>query len=154
VIDFAARRRIGTARVIAASTVYFISNTRAWLIISSTIVARQHGGSDALENPALSSSRCNLSKGPDLTAIDTDSGEIAPLFSPRRDSRTDHFQLYGPSNPGIDRLARATRNCSASMNLAVSNCRPRSLSAATCREGKSLHTRSKGQRRPSFHLLS
>ena len=36
---------------------------------------------------------CNKYKGTDLTSIDPESGEIAPLFHPRRQCWEDHFRL-------------------------------------------------------------
>jgi 5-methylcytosine-specific restriction endonuclease McrA len=38
------------------------------------VIARQHGGGDDLDNLALACDRCNLYKGPNLTAIDPQSG--------------------------------------------------------------------------------
>ncbi len=55
------------------------------------IVARQHGGSDSPDNLALACPECNLRKGPNLTGIDPDSGNVTPLFHPRRDRWDDHF---------------------------------------------------------------
>ena len=40
------------------------------------IVPRKHGGSDDIENLALACIDCNLHKGPNLTGIDPDTGEI------------------------------------------------------------------------------
>jgi hypothetical protein len=55
------------------------------------ILARQHGGSDALDNLALACPECNCRKGTNLTGLDPDSGQITPLFHPRRDRWADHF---------------------------------------------------------------
>ena len=49
------------------------------------IVAKQHDGSEALENLALACAWCNLHKGPNLTGVDPISSEIVSLFHPRRD---------------------------------------------------------------------
>jgi len=49
------------------------------------VVPRQHGGTDDPGNLALACHRCNLRKGPNLTGIDPITGEIVPLFDPRRD---------------------------------------------------------------------
>lgn len=49
------------------------------------IIPRQHGGETTMENLALACPHCNLCKGPNLTGIDPDTGEISPLFHPRRD---------------------------------------------------------------------
>ena len=57
------------------------------------IVSRQHGVASTLENLALACWHCNLKKGPNLTGIDPESGQITPLFHPRIDSWSDHFAL-------------------------------------------------------------
>jgi hypothetical protein len=57
------------------------------------IVAKQHGGSDDLENLAWSCHECNLNKGPNLTSIDPDSGEVVRLFDPRKQSWDEHFSV-------------------------------------------------------------
>jgi hypothetical protein len=59
------------------------------------IVARQHGGSDDRDNLALACDRCNLHKGPNLTGIDPVTGEVVPLFHPRRDQWAEHFRFEG-----------------------------------------------------------
>jgi hypothetical protein len=72
------------------------------------IVARQHGGSDAIENLALACQRCNLHKGPNLTGIDPLTGETVSLFHPRRDPWSDHFQFDGVRLKGLTTVGRAT----------------------------------------------
>jgi 5-methylcytosine-specific restriction endonuclease McrA len=56
------------------------------------VTARKHGGTDDLENLALACAECNLHKGSDLTGIDPHSGELTPLFHPRRDRWDDQFE--------------------------------------------------------------
>jgi hypothetical protein len=72
------------------------------------IVAKQHGGSDDPDNLALACNRCNASKGPNLTGIDAASGDVVPLFHPRRDVWTDHFEFAGPRIVGLTATGRAT----------------------------------------------
>ncbi len=72
------------------------------------IVARQHAGEDDLTNLALACDRCNLHKGPNLTGIDPLTGEIVPLFHPRRDVWTDHFEWVGVNIAGITPKGRTT----------------------------------------------
>ena len=72
------------------------------------IVARQHGGRTELENLAFACCYCNRHKGPNLTGIDPDSGEIAGLFDPRRHGWSDHFGWDGPQLMGKTPAARAT----------------------------------------------
>ena len=72
------------------------------------IVAKQHGGSDDPDNLALACHRCNLHKGPNLTGIDPRTGEVAPLFHPRRHNWFDHFVFEGVRIDGISATGRAT----------------------------------------------
>ena len=72
------------------------------------IVAKQHGGSDDIDNLALACHRCNLNKGPNLTGFDLESGEIVPLFHPRRDRWAEHFVLRGPRIEGLTAMGRTT----------------------------------------------
>jgi 5-methylcytosine-specific restriction endonuclease McrA len=72
------------------------------------IVAKQHGGGDEIGNLALACHRCNLYKGPNLTGIDSVTGEVVPLFHPRRDLWNDHFVMQGSRIEGITAIGRAT----------------------------------------------
>jgi hypothetical protein len=72
------------------------------------IVAKQHGGSDDADNLALACHRCNLRKGPNLTGIDPLTGEVVPLFHPRRDRWMEHFFLQGVRVEGLTPAGRAT----------------------------------------------
>ena len=72
------------------------------------IVAKQHGGSDDADNLALACHRCNLHKGPNLTGFDPESGEIVPLFHPRRDRWAEHFVFRGPRIEGLTAVGRTT----------------------------------------------
>ena len=72
------------------------------------ITAKQHGGSDHPDNLALACHRCNLHKGTNLTGIDAQSGQVMPLFHPRRDRWSDHFTLQGEYITGISAVGRAT----------------------------------------------
>jgi hypothetical protein len=72
------------------------------------IIAKQHGGSDDPENLALCCARCNLSKGPNLSGIDPESGELVPLFNPRRDEWAEHFAFQGYRIAGLTPVGRAS----------------------------------------------
>ncbi len=72
------------------------------------ITAKQHGGSDDAENLALACHRCNLHKGTNLTGIDPQTGQVTPLFHPRRDQWSDHFTFRGVRIHGISAVGRAT----------------------------------------------
>lgn len=72
------------------------------------IIALKHGGQTIPENLALSCLPCNRHKGSDLATFDPQSNEIVPLFNPRRQVWSDHFQLDGLHIVGITPTGRAT----------------------------------------------
>jgi hypothetical protein len=72
------------------------------------IIARQHGGMDESENLAQACPECNLAKGPNLTAIDPETGAVVRLFHPRRDKWSEHFALEGNRVIGKSDIGRAT----------------------------------------------
>jgi 5-methylcytosine-specific restriction endonuclease McrA len=59
------------------------------------IVAEKHSGVTEANNLALSCTLCNKHKGSDLASINPETGEIIPLYHPRRDSWQEHFHLDG-----------------------------------------------------------
>ena len=65
------------------------------------IIPRQHSGSDDPDNRALACNRCNLCKGPNIAGIDSDTGQMVPLFDPRRQSWDDHFTWEGAVITGL-----------------------------------------------------
>jgi hypothetical protein len=72
------------------------------------IVAEKHGGKTEAENLANCCILCNQRKGSDLSSIDTETGNIVPLFHPRRDRWTDHFQFSGGRIEPLTPVGRAT----------------------------------------------
>lgn len=72
------------------------------------IIAQQHGGTDLLENLALACSWCNAVKGPNLSSIDPDSGELTRLYHPRKDRWAEHFRREGPYILGLTAVGRTT----------------------------------------------
>ena len=72
------------------------------------IIAKQHGGSEELDNLALACHLCNLRKGPNLTGIDPVTGRLVPLFHPRRNRWADHFRFRSVPIEGITPVGRAT----------------------------------------------
>jgi hypothetical protein len=72
------------------------------------IVAKQHGGSDDPSNLALACNHCNLHKGPNIAGIDPGSGQVVPLFNPREQLWTAHFELRGSAIVGRTPSGRAT----------------------------------------------
>ena len=57
------------------------------------IIAQKHGGPTRADNLALSCTLCNKHKGSDLASIDPQTGDLVPLFHPRKDRWADHFRL-------------------------------------------------------------
>jgi hypothetical protein len=72
------------------------------------VLSRKHGGSSTSENLAYACVVCNRHKGSDVASIDPDTGEIVPLFHPRRARWADHFRLSGPLIEPISSIGRAT----------------------------------------------
>lgn len=72
------------------------------------IVARQHHGNDDPSNLALACERCNAYKGPNLSAIDPETGNIVTLFNPRQHRWHDHFVIQNAIVIGATDMGRAT----------------------------------------------
>jgi len=74
------------------------------------IRAKQHGGKASMANLALACDRCNLLKGPNLSAVDPITQNIVLLFHPRQDKWSEHFELQGAKIAGLTSKGRATVN--------------------------------------------
>ncbi len=72
------------------------------------VVARQHGRDDSPGNLALACDRCNAFKGPNLTSIDPESGDVVALFDPRKDEWSEHFRFENGEITGLTPAGRAT----------------------------------------------
>lgn len=72
------------------------------------IIARQHQGSSDANNLALACYACNHHKGPNIASFDPDARQAVPLFNPRRDVWTHHFQWQGPALLGLTPVGRVT----------------------------------------------
>lgn len=72
------------------------------------VVAEKHGGRTEEGNLALSCALCNQHKGTDLASIDPETGQITPLFHPRRDRWADHFRLSGARFEALTATGRVT----------------------------------------------
>jgi len=70
------------------------------------VVAKQHRGSDELDNLCLSCHWCNLFKGPNLSTIVE--GELTRLFHPRADTWSEHFSLEDGRIYGLTTIGTAT----------------------------------------------
>lgn len=72
------------------------------------IIARKHGGDDGPSNLCLACTSCNLHKGPNIAGIDSETGQMTPLFSPRSDDWGEHFAWNGPVLIGKTPVGRVT----------------------------------------------
>jgi HNH endonuclease len=72
------------------------------------VVAEKHGGTTTEDNLALACAACNLHKGSDIGSIDPVTGELVPLFHPRRDRWSDAFELVDAMIVARTAGARAT----------------------------------------------
>jgi len=70
------------------------------------LIPKQHGGSDDLSNLALACYHCNQHKGPNLTGIDPDTGQIIPLYNPRAQLWQEHFKLQAVEIIGLTPTGR------------------------------------------------
>ncbi len=57
------------------------------------ILPFQHDGKTVAENLALACSQCNKQKGTNVASYDLDTGDLTPLFNPRTQIWTEHFQI-------------------------------------------------------------
>lgn len=72
------------------------------------VVPRSAGGETAVENLALACVGCSLRKGARRVAVDPESGDVAPLFSPRKNLWSEHFRWRGVTLEGLTPTGRAT----------------------------------------------
>jgi hypothetical protein len=72
------------------------------------IIAQQHGGETVLDNLAWSCLHDNKHKGPNIAGIDPVTGDLVPLFHPRRQRWERHFFWNGAVLEGRTRVGRAT----------------------------------------------
>ena len=76
--------------------------------VTDHIIAKQHGGGDEIANLALSCPKCNLYKGPNIAGLDPMTGALSPLFNPRRDRWSEHFQWNSERIIGLSLVGRTT----------------------------------------------
>ena len=72
------------------------------------VIPQKHGGPTTLDNLALSCFFCNTRKGPNLSGLDPQTGELTRLFHPRQDRWQDHFRWEGPVLVGLTAIGRVT----------------------------------------------
>lgn len=88
------------------------------------ILALSRGGSDALENLALACQCCNNHKYNIELALDPATGDLVPLYNPRKDVWAEHFtwfnhsaEIIGTSSIGRATVLRLKLNRRGLMNL-------------------------------------
>jgi len=73
------------------------------------IIAEKHGGATHADNLCLSCYWCNSYKGSDISSVDWDHEEaIVPLFNPRRQVWSAHFQVDGVTIKPLTPTGRVT----------------------------------------------
>lgn len=65
-------------------------------------------GQTEVENLALAFGSCSLRKAARIDASDPETGDLAPLFSPRSMTWEDHFRWDGFQVEGLSKTGRAT----------------------------------------------
>jgi HNH endonuclease len=71
-------------------------------------IALKHSGRTIAENLVLACLPCDRHKGSDLTSLDPLTGEITPLFNPRTQTWSEHFQLDTGHIQGLTAIGRTT----------------------------------------------
>lgn len=56
------------------------------------VIAIKHGGTNDVDNLAYCCPHCNQNKGTDLATL-VPSGDIVPLFNPRKQTWSEHFSI-------------------------------------------------------------
>lgn len=72
------------------------------------IIARKHAGSSNLDNLAWACFDCNVAKGSDVAAYDDETGTLTPLFNPRQQSWSEHFEIADGQINGKTPVGRVT----------------------------------------------
>ena len=72
------------------------------------ILPRSRGGLTDMANLAFACPHCNAHKGPNLTGIDPETGEIVPLFNPREHIWEEHCRWSEVTIVGRTAIGRTT----------------------------------------------
>ncbi|HKX32825.1 MAG TPA: HNH endonuclease [Blastocatellia bacterium] len=72
------------------------------------VIALKHGGQTIIQNLALACAVCNNNKGSDLATLDLTTEALIPLFNPRKQSWSDHFEVSGAQIVGVTVIGMAT----------------------------------------------
>lgn len=80
------------------------------------------GGSSSDENLCLACPRCNANKWTHVSAYDSETGEIVPLFNPRSDAWSEHFRWNPFDITIIEGLTAQGRATAALLDLNALRC--------------------------------
>jgi hypothetical protein len=72
------------------------------------VIAEKHNGKTVEDNLALACKLCNTFKGSDIASVDPETQITTPLYHPRRDRWSDHFQLQDAELIALTAIARTT----------------------------------------------
>jgi len=72
------------------------------------IRAKKHRGPTTLENTCLACAYCNAAKGTNAAGYDPLTDQLVPLFDPRLETWSDHFEWNGPILKGKTAIGRTT----------------------------------------------
>jgi HNH endonuclease len=72
------------------------------------VIGEQHGGQTNLDNLAYACFRCNRWKGPNIATLDPQTYSLTPLYNPRLDHWSGHFQLIGATIEALTPAGRGT----------------------------------------------
>lgn len=72
------------------------------------IIPRKHGGQDVDDNLAWACFLCNRYKGSEVGAYDTETGQLVPLFNPRKQVWREHFSIEAGKFVAHTEIGRVT----------------------------------------------
>lgn len=72
------------------------------------IIALKHRGSSSPDNLAYACFNCNNAKGSDIASYDESTNQLTPLYNPRQQAWSDHFELNEAAIVGKTAVGRVT----------------------------------------------
>ena len=72
------------------------------------VIAVKRGGQTVPENLALCCTVCNRFKGSDIASLDSETGQLTPLFHPRHERWDDHHEFRNGEILGLTATGRVT----------------------------------------------
>ncbi len=72
------------------------------------IISLKHDGASQPDNLAWACFQCNVAKGSDIAGYDEETGDLTPLFHPRRQQWQEHFTWDGATIQGLTPVGRVT----------------------------------------------